>query len=134
MAIQKGRAIFIQLNEDVVLGATNHTLDISPEYEEYETKDVPGKQRSFKGFTGTASVEGLVVTTPDASGLGADEVLTMATTGAPVELTVAGVPNLQGDAQMTVKTATAWITAFSLGAPVDGNSTYNATFTFNELK
>jgi hypothetical protein len=133
MAIQKGRAIFIQLSEDVVLGATNHTLDISPEYEEYETKDVPGKQRSFKGFTGTASVEGLVVTTPDASGLGADEVLMMATTGTPVELSVCGIPNLQDD-QMTVRTATAWITAFSVGAPVDGNATYNATFTFNELK
>jgi hypothetical protein len=133
MAIQKGRAIFIQLSEDVVLGATNHTLDISPEYEEYETKDVPGKQRSFKGFTGTASVEGLVVTTPDASGLGTDEVLMMATTGTPVELSVCGIPNLQDD-QMTVRTAAAWITAFSVGAPVDGNATYNATFTFNELK
>lgn len=133
MAIQKGRAIFIQLSEDVVLGATNHTLDISPEYEEYETKDVAGKQRSFKGFTGTASVEGLVVTTPDASGLGADEVLMMATTGTPVELSVCGIPNLQDD-QMTVRTARAWITAFGLGAPVDGNATYNATFTFNELK
>jgi TP901-1 family phage major tail protein len=128
MSIQKGRAIFVKLSEEVILGATNHSLDISPEYEEYETKDTTGKQRSFKGFTGTVSIEGLMETT--GTGLGASDVLALATTGEAVDVSIVGIPGKTS----TTYTATAWITAFSIGAPVDGNATYNATLTFNDFE
>lgn len=136
MSILKGRDLVVKFNDGLALGTTNNSIQVNTTYEEYYIKDKEGKQREFKEVSGSVSVEGLMVIGSSASSstkdIGAAELMDIALVGSKVDIaftlpsakTPSGVP-YSGEA---------WITDFSAGAPVDGQATYNASFSFDNLE
>lgn len=128
--VVKGRAVYIELPGGVVLGTTSNTLNISPEFESYFTKDHPDEQFSFKNAPGTIDINALVVVKDTSDeGVTVDDILDMAVAGQSVNVSVVG---LGGDKSKT-RTCLARITSFSEDTPADGNATFSATLSFSSL-
>lgn len=126
----KGNDLFFTLDGKRVYHATNHQLNLTGEYEEYETKDTPGKVQVLSGRTGTASCESMVCvigSTGDAMD-----------TAALIDAWIAGIELLlslvigTGTGAKTYNAA-AWITDVQLNAPVAQRATCSVSFKLGEL-
>lgn len=126
----KGNDLFFTLGGKRVYHATNHQLSLTGEYEEYETKDTPGKVQVLSGRTGTASCESMVCV------LGSTD--NDMDTAALVDAWIAGTELLlslaigSGVGAKTY-TASAWITDVQLSAPVAQRATCSVSFKLGEL-
>lgn len=123
---KKGNDIFFTLEGKRVYHATNHQLSLTGEYEEYETKDTPGKVQVLSGRTGTASCESMVCvigSTGDAMDTAA--LLDAWTSGSELLLSLA--------IDAIVYTAAAWITDVQISAPVAQRATCSVSFKLGEL-
>lgn len=123
---KKGNDIFFTLDSKRVYHATNHQLSLTGEYEEYETKDTPGKVQVLSGRTGTASCESMVCVI----GSTGDDMDTAAlidawTVGSELLLSLA--------IDAIVYTASAWITDVQISAPVAQRATCSVSFKLGEL-
>lgn len=128
--IVKGRAVYIELPEGVVLGTTSNTLTISPEFESFFTKDQPDEQYAFKSAPGTIDLNALVVIKEASEdGVTVDDILDMATVGQIVKVTIVGT----GGTASKKRSCQARITSFSEDTPADGNATFSATLSFPSL-
>lgn len=128
--IVKGRAVYIELPEGVVLGTTSNTLTISPEFESFFTKDQPDEQYAFKNAPGTIDLNALVVIKEASeNGVTVEDILDMAIAGQIVKVTVVGI----GGAASKKRSCQARITSFSEDTPADGNATFSATLSFPSL-
>lgn len=128
--IVKGRAVYIELPEGVVLGTTSNTLTISPEFESFFTKDQPDEQYAFKSAPGTIDLNALVVIKEASEdGVTVEDILDMATAGQSVKVTVVGI----GGTASKKRSCQARITSFSEDTPADGNATFSATLSFPSL-
>lgn len=126
----KGNDLYFTLDDKRVYHATNHQLSLTGEYEEYETKDTPGKVQVLAGRTGTASCESMVCvigSTGDAMD-----------TAALIDAWIAGKELLlslvigTGTGAKTYNAA-AWITDVQLNAPVAQRATCSVSFKLGEL-
>lgn len=123
---KKGNDIFFTLDDKRVYHATNHQLSLTGEYEEYETKDTPGKVQVLSGRTGTASCESMVCVI----GSTGDDM----DTAALIDAWIAGSELLLSLAiDSIVYTASAWITDVQLSAPVAQRATCSVSFKLGEL-
>lgn len=123
---KKGNDIFFTLDGKRVYHATNHQLSLTGEYEEYETKDTPGKVQVLSGRTGTASCESMVCvigSTGDAMDTAA--LIDAWTAGSELLLSLA--------IDAIVYTASAWITDVQISAPVAQRATCSVSFKLGEL-
>lgn len=126
----KGRAVYIELPEGVVLGTTSNTLTISPEFESFFTKDQPDEQYAFKSAPGTIDLNALVVIKEASeNGVTVEDILDMAIAGQSVKVTVVGI----GGTASKKRSCQARITSFSEDTPADGNATFSATLSFPSL-
>lgn len=128
--VLKGRAVYIELPNGVVLGTTSNTLTISPEFESFFTKDQPDEQYAFKSAPGTIDLNALVVVKESSEeGVTVEDVLDMAVTGQSVKVSVIGL----GGTASKKRTCQARVTSFSEDTPADGNATFSATLSFPSL-
>lgn len=128
--IVKGRAVYIELPEGVVLGTTSNTLTISPEFESFFTKDQPDERYAFKNAPGTIDLNALVVIKEASeNGVTVEDILDMAIAGQIVKVTVVGI----GGTASKKRSCQARITSFSEDTPADGNATFSATLSFPSL-
>ena len=126
----KGNDLFFTLGGKRVYHATNHQLSLTGEYEEYETKDTPGKVQVLSGRTGTASCESMVCVI-GSTGNDMD-------TAALIDAWISGNELLLSLAIGTgtgakTYTAPAWITDVQLSAPVAQRATCSVSFKLGEL-
>ena len=126
----KGNDLYFTLGGKRVYHATNHQLSLTGEYEEYETKDTPGKVQVLSGRTGTASCESMVCVIGSTD----DDM----DTAALIDAWIAGDELLLSLAIGTgtgAKTynAAAWITDVQLNAPVAQRATCSVSFKLGEL-
>lgn len=108
--------------------ATNHTVNLDAEFEEYQTKDTNGKMNVLSGHSGTAQVDGLVclLSKADATTMDTKDIIAAFNAGDEVDLVV----KISG----TTYTTKAWITNVSLTGQVAQNATYTASFKFSKLE
>lgn len=140
MTILKGKDLTVLVGGKPVFHATQHQITLNAEFEDYETKSTPSKQKVLTGHSGTVQVDGLVGLTgiPVAAGEGgaATELSTVALikqlkAGTPVEL-LSDIPD--GEEQSApVEIPGAWLTSISVTGQVGQNSTYSAQFSFNDF-
>ena len=126
----KGNDLFFTLGGKRVYHATSHQLSLTGEYEEYETKDTPGKVQVLSGRTGTASCESMVCVI-GSTGNDMD-------TAALIDAWISGNELLLSLAIGTgtgakTYTASAWITDVQLSAPVAQRATCSVSFKLGEL-
>ena len=122
----KGNDLFFTLGGKQVYHATSHQLSLNNDYEEYETKNTPGKVQVLSGHTGTASCESMVCvigsTTADMD------------TAALIDAWKAGT-ELQLSLVIGSKTytAAAWIESLQINSPVAQRATCSSSFKLGEL-
>lgn len=126
----KGNDLYFTLAGKRVYHATSHQLSLTGEYEEYETKDTPGKVQVLSGRTGTASCESMVCVI----GSTGDDL----DTAALIDAWISGNELLLSLAIGTgtgakTYTASAWITDVQLSAPVAQRATCSVSFKLGEL-
>lgn len=124
----KGDDVVLTVNEKTQYHATNHTVNLDAEFEEYQTKDTDGKMNVLSGHSGTAQVDGLVCLLDAANGTDMDtkDIITAFNSGAEVSLTV--------KIQSVIYTTKAWITNVSITGQVAQMATYSASFKFSKLE
>lgn len=126
----KGNDLYFTLGSKRVYHATSHQLSLTGEYEEYETKDTPGKVQVLSGRTGTASCESMVCVI-GSTGNDMD-------TAALIDAWISGNELLlslsigTGTGAKTY-TASAWITDVQLSAQVAQRATCSVSFKLGEL-
>lgn len=124
---KRGDDIFFKLGGKPVLHATSHTLNLSGNYEEYQTKTTKVKKKLFIDITGTASVEGLVYVGTSTDEVSADALLDMFLSQASFELIVSFGGKLYKALEPVIKD-------FQSTAPVAQNATYSASVEFSGLE
>lgn len=124
----KGDDLVLTVDSKTQYHATNHTVNLDAEFEEYQTKDTNGKMNVLSGHSGTAQVDGLVclLDTADATTMDTKDIIEAFNSGAEVSLTV--------KIQSVIYTTKAWITNVSLTGQVAQNATYSASFKFSKLE
>lgn len=126
----KGNDLFFTLDNKRVYHATNHQLSLTGEYEEYETKDTPGKVQVLSGRTGTASCESMVCvigSTGDAMDTAA--LIDAWIAGSELSLSLA----IGSGTGAKTYTAAAWITDVQITSPVANRATCSVSFKLGEL-
>lgn len=123
----KGDDLVLTVDSKTQYHATNHTVNLDAEFEEYQTKDTNGKMNVLSGHSGTAQVDGLVclLDGSDATAMDTKDIIEAFNSGAEVSLTV--------KIQSVIYTTKAWITNVSLTGQVAQNATYSASFKFSKL-
>ena len=126
----KGNDLYFTLAGKRVYHATSHQLSLTGEYEEYETKDTPGKVQVLSGRTGTASCESMVcVIGPTGNDMDTAALIDAWISGNELLLSlVIGT----GTGAKTY-TASAWITDVQLSAQVAQRATCSVSFKLGEL-
>lgn len=124
----KGDDLVLTVDSKTQYHATNHTVNLDAEFEEYQTKDTNGKMNVLSGHSGTAQVDGLVCLLDDSNATAMDtkDIIEAFNSGAEVSLTV--------KIQSVIYTTKAWITNVSLTGQVAQNATYSASFKFSKLE
>ena len=122
----KGDELVLLVGGKTQYHATNHTVNLDAEFEEYQTKDTDGKMNVLSGHSGTAQVDGLVCLLSSANAMDTEAIITAFNSGAEVDLVV----------KIATKTYStkAWITSVSLTGQVAQNATYSASFKFSKLE
>lgn len=125
----KGENLVVLVGTSAPYHSTSCNINLSANFEDWQTKDSDGKQKVLSGKSGTVQVDGLVAifgtTGAPTNKMDTESLITAFNTGAKVSLGVT-----IGSASYT---ADAWITAVSMTGQVAQNSTYSATFEFEEL-
>lgn len=124
----KGDDLVLTVDSKTQYHATNHTVNLDAEFEEYQTKDTDGKMNVLSGHSGTAQVDGLVclLSQADATTMDTKDIIEAFNAGDEVDLVV----KISG----TTYTTKAWITNVSLTGQVAQNATYTASFKFSKLE
>ena len=124
----KGDELVLLVGGKTQYHATNHTVNLDAEFEEYQTKDTDGKMNVLSGHSGTAQVDGLVclLDGSDATTMDTEAIIEAFNSGAKVDLVVK-ISNV------TYATK-AWITNVSLTGQIAQNATYSASFKFSKLE
>lgn len=124
----KGDELVLLVGGKTQYHATNHTVNLDAEFEEYQTKDTDGKMNVLSGHSGTAQVDGLVclLSKADATTMDTKDIIEAFNAGDEVDLVV----KISG----TTYTTKAWITNVSLTGQVAQNATYTASFKFSKLE
>lgn len=124
----KGDELVLLVSGKTQYHATNHTVNLDAEFEEYQTKDTDGKMNVLSGHSGTAQVDGLVclLSQTDATTMDTKDIIEAFNAGDEVDLVV----KISG----TTYTTKAWITNVSLTGQVAQNATYSASFKFSKLE
>ena len=124
----KGDELVLLVGGKTQYHATNHTVNLDAEFEEYQTKDTDGKMNVLSGHSGTAQVDGLVclLSKADATTMDTKDIIAAFNAGDEVDLVV----KISG----TTYTTKAWITNVSLTGQVAQNATYTASFKFSKLE
>lgn len=123
----KGDDLTLLVGTKTQYHATNHTVNLDAEFEEYQTKDTDGKMNVLSGHSGTAQVDGLVclLTDGDATTMDTADIIEAFNAGTEVELVL--------KIKDTTYSTKAWITNVSLTGQVAQNATYSASFKFSKL-
>lgn len=129
MKTGKGRNLTMLCADKSVYHAKTHTYTISPEYEEWETKDTKGPQYEFVKAAFTSSVDGLVCV-KESDGDPADahdtpDMIAMAMTGQVVD--VVAKLAIEGTAEHTYGCKCV-IDSFEVSETVGSKATYKASF------
>lgn len=124
----KGDDVLLTVNNKTQYHATNHTVNLDAEFEEYQTKDTKGKMNVLSGHSGTAQVDGLVCLHESTQNDSMDtkDIISAFNNGAEVALVV----KIKG----TTYSTKAWITNVSITGQVAQNATYSASFKFSKLE
>ena len=126
----KGNDLFFTLDNKRVYHATNHQLSLTGEYEEYETKDTPGKVQVLSGRTGTASCESMVcVIGSTGNDMDTAALIDAWIAGSELSLSLA----IGSGAGAKTYTAAAWITDVQITSPVANRATCSVSFKLGEL-
>ena len=123
----KGDDIFMKLDGKPTLHATSHTINLSGNYEEYQTKTTKVKKKVLIDVTGTISVEGLVYVGASTDELSVDALLDMFLEQDAFELIVSYGGKLYKALEPVIKD-------FQSTAPVAQNATYSASIEFSGLE
>lgn len=124
----KGDDLILLVGTKTQYHATNHTVNLDAEFEEYQTKDTDGKMNVLSGHSGTAQVDGLVCLLADGNATAMDtaDIIEAFNAGTEVELVL--------KIKDTTYSTKAWITNVSLTGQVAQNATYSASFKFSKLE
>lgn len=126
----KGENLVVMVGTNAPYHSTSCNINLSANFEDWQTKDSNGKQKVLSGKSGTIQVDGLVAvfgaTGAPSGKMDAKALITAFNSGAKVQLAVT-VGTLS-------YTADAWITGVSMTGQVAQNSTYSATFEFEDLE
>lgn len=124
----KGDDLILLVGTKTQYHATNHTVNLDAEFEEYQTKDTDGKMNVLSGHSGTAQVDGLVCLLADGNATAMDtaDIIEAFYAGTEVELVL--------KIKDTTYSTKAWITNVSLTGQVAQNATYSASFKFSKLE
>ena len=124
----KGKDLIIKIDNKTIYHAISHEIQISSEFEEWETKDSNGKQNEFSGISGTASANGImcISETSDTETFDSAALLDAQLAGQKVTLTA-----MIGDEPYT---GDAWIDSLSFAGEVSKKATWNASFKFYNLE
>ena len=124
----KGDDLILLVGTKTQYHATNHTVNLDAEFEEYQTKDTDGKMNVLSGHSGTAQVDGLVCLLADGNATTMDtvDIIEAFNAGTEVELVL--------KIKDTTYSTKAWITNVSLTGQVAQNATYSASFKFSKLE
>ena len=126
----KGNALFFTLDNKRVYHATNHQLSLTGEYEEYETKDTPGKVQVLSGRTGTASCESMFcVIGSTGNDMDTAALIDAWIAGSELSLSLA----IGSGTGAKTYTAAAWITDVQITSPVANRATCSVSFKLGEL-
>lgn len=124
----KGDDLILLVGTKTQYHATNHTVNLDAEFEEYQTKDTDGKMNVLSGHSGTAQVDGLVclLAGGNATAMDTADIIEAFNAGTEVELVL--------KIKDTTYSTKAWITNVSLTGQVAQNATYSASFKFSKLE
>lgn len=125
----KGDDLILLVGTKTQYHATNHTVNLDAEFEEYQTKDTDGKMNVLSGHSGTAQVDGLVCLLEDgdaATTMDTADIIDAFNAGTEVALVL--------KIKDTTYSTKAWITNVSLTGQVAQNATYSASFKFSKLE
>lgn len=129
MKTGKGRNLTMLCADKSVYHAQTHTYTISPDYEEWETKDTKGPEYEVKKVAFTASVDGLVCV-KESDGDPADahdtpDMIAMAMQGQTVDI-VAKLA-IEGTTERSY-TCKCVVDTFEVSETVGSKATYKASF------
>ena len=124
---KRGDDIFFTVGGKPVLHATSHQLNLSGNYEDYQTKTTKVKKKLFIDITGTAQVDGLVYVGSSTTEVSADALLDMFLSQADFELVISFGGKLYKALEPVIKD-------FSSSAPVAQNATDSASLEFSGLE
>ena len=128
MKTGNGRSLTMLCAIKSVYHAQTHTFTISPEFEEWETKDTKGKEFELKNVAFTASVDGLVCVregAEPADTLDTPDMIAQAITGTSVDLIVRlAIPGTT-EKEYTTKCV---VESFEVSETVSEKATYKASF------
>lgn len=124
----KGDDVLLTVDGKTTYHATNHTVNLDAEFEEYQTKDTNGKKNILSGHSGTAQADGLVCLhdVADDTSMDTKAIIAAFNSGAEVGLVV----KIKGDTYTTK----AVMTNVSITGQVAQNATYSASFKFGKLE
>lgn len=123
----KGNDLFFTLDSKRVYHATNHQLSLTGEYEEYETKDTPGKVQVLSGRTGTAQCDAMVcVVGATSNDMDTAALIDAWKAGTELELSL-----VIGEKTYT---AAAWIDSINVTGQVAQRATCSVSFKLGELQ
>lgn len=124
---KRGDDIFFTVGGKPVLHATSHQLNLSGNYEDYQTKTTKVKKKLFVDITGTAQVDGLVYVGSSTTEVSTDALLDMFLSQADFELVISFGGKLYKALEPVIKD-------FNSSAPVAQNATYSASLEFSGLE
>lgn len=124
----KGDDLVLTVGGKTQYHATQHSVNLSAEFEEYQTKDTNGKMNVLSGHSGTAQVDGLVCLfdATNTTAMDAKDIIAAFNAGEEVDLVV----KIKG----AIYSTKAWITDVSMSGQVAQNATYSASFKFSKLE
>lgn len=127
MKTTKGRGITVMCSDKRIYHAQTHTFEVSPEYEEWETKDTSGVEYEVKKVPFTISVDGLfcIKDGPEDNPESADSTEVLDMIGQTVDLMLKiSIDNTP----LASYKAKAVVSGFEGSETVPSKATYKATF------
>lgn len=128
MKTGNGRSLTMLCANKSVYHAQTHTFTITPEFEEWETKDTTGKQFELKNVAFSASVDGLACVREGADkteSLDTPDLIAQAITGTAVDLIVRLALPGTVTKEYTTKCV---VESFEVSESVSEKVTYKASF------
>lgn len=130
-----GRSLTMMCADKSVYHAQTHTFTITPEFEEWETKDTGGPKFELSKVSFTASVDGLVCVSDSTGGpedsLDTPDMIAQTMTGQPVDI-VAKIA-IEGATEKSYATECV-VESFEVSETVAQKATYRASFKGYGLK